>query len=335
MNMRKRFCCLLLVLLCSGSIVRGAGSLDGISNWIYLDQEAFKFVGAMKFSLNELIVLDPVEASGKLITADQVTSLKGNGRLVFAAMYIALATEGAPYWQPGWTLGNPPFLVERAQFPGEDAVEYFVDYSHPDWHKVLFGSPGAQLDKIAAAGYDGVVLGPVELDDEDPGRQVQALAKLLADMRTYIRARKPNFSIFLLSDGPLLGEEAILASVDGVIGEGLTCVDENQIRPPAEVTALTEALQKASIQKKLVLTIDRATDKQIAEKAWADSDKLGYLPYIVGYDQAGEVAAKAAVADVEEVADVELRKSRRELYYLVGLGMAVLLATLLFRPSKK
>ena len=97
--------------------------------------------------------------SSDVCSSDLVAALRtkpgGARRLVIAYMSIGEAESYRPYWQSGWQVGNPAWLFdENPDWPGN----YKVAYWDPEWQTVLFGGSTAYLDRITAAGFDGVYL---------------------------------------------------------------------------------------------------------------------------------------------------------------------------------
>jgi cysteinyl-tRNA synthetase len=119
-------------------------------------QDALTAMGATD---HDGIVMDAFFNDGTPWTAAEVTQLKqkahGGTRLVFAYMSIGEAENYRSYWQKGWQPGTPCFVAGlNPKWPGNFKVHYW----EPQWQKLLFGDPTAYLDKILAAGFDGVYL---------------------------------------------------------------------------------------------------------------------------------------------------------------------------------
>jgi cysteinyl-tRNA synthetase, unknown class len=139
-------------------------ALSGARNFLYLidpttayaDKTAF--VNALKATDYDLFVVDLFHGAASLDATDLAqikTKPGGSSRLVICYMSIGEAEDYRWYWQPSWTFDPPPWLGrENPDWPGN----YKVRYWDPEWQSIIFGSPDAYLDRILAAGFDGVYL---------------------------------------------------------------------------------------------------------------------------------------------------------------------------------
>lgn len=139
-------------------------SLGGAKNLLcLLDSAPFgaaeTFLWILQMSNYDLLIVDAFH-QGELLTTGQVESLKtkanGGKRLVLAYMSIGDAQADRYYWQAGWVPGAPSWLVDESP---DKAGNYGVDYWDPQWQAIILGSENAYLDRIVAAGFDGVCLG--------------------------------------------------------------------------------------------------------------------------------------------------------------------------------
>jgi cysteinyl-tRNA synthetase len=94
-----------------------------------------------------------------LLTAAEVTALKtkanGAQRLVIAYMSIGEAEDYRYYWQPNWAPGAPDWVEEEnADFAGNFKVQYW----RSEWQSLILEGPDAYINRITAAGFDGVYL---------------------------------------------------------------------------------------------------------------------------------------------------------------------------------
>lgn len=138
-------------------------TLGDARSFLYLiDPGAFAsrtdFLGAVEATNHDLLILDLFFEDAAL-TAAEVTALKnkanGGARLVIAYMSIGEAEDYRYYWQSGWQPGSPSWIeAENPDWEGN----YKVRYWDPGWQAIIFGNPGAYLDRILAAGFSGVYL---------------------------------------------------------------------------------------------------------------------------------------------------------------------------------
>lgn len=144
------------------------GSLTDAKNFLYLlDPSEFAsksaFLTALQATNYDAIIIDFFYGETDALTADDIISLKtkanGGSRLVISYMSIGEAEDYRYYWQTSWSLNAPSWLKgENPDWPGN----YKVEYWDADWQAIIYGSPDAYLDRIVAAGFDGVYLDIIE-----------------------------------------------------------------------------------------------------------------------------------------------------------------------------
>ena len=70
-------------------------------------------------------------------------------------MSIGEAEDYRYYWDDSWKRGSPEWLeAENLRWRGNFVVRYW----DPEWKSIVFGNAEAYLDRIIAAGFDGVYL---------------------------------------------------------------------------------------------------------------------------------------------------------------------------------
>ncbi len=141
--------------------------LSDAHNFLYLiNDQAYPSIGWLVADLDstgyDMLVMDLFCAGGMLGPGEvaELQSKPGGGRrLVLCYMSIGEAEDYRWYWQPGWTTDPPSWLgSENPSWPGNYSVEYW----DPVWQAIIFGSPDSYLDRILAAGFDGVYLDKVD-----------------------------------------------------------------------------------------------------------------------------------------------------------------------------
>ncbi len=138
-------------------------ALDAAANFLYLlDSGNFSSKDQMVMALDatdyDVLIID-LFYEDQMLTSQDVTDLqtKANGgkRLVISYMSIGEAEDYRYYWQDEWEISPPGWLdQENPDWEGN----YKVHYWDPDWQAVIYGSSDAYLDRILAAGFDGVYL---------------------------------------------------------------------------------------------------------------------------------------------------------------------------------
>jgi len=151
-----------------GANSRDMKRLSDIRNFLYLinpsrwDSKKAYLEALWKTDYDLLIIdsfLEDAAGNPVMLTPGDVELLKtkknGGRRMVVSYMSIGEAEDYRYYWQEGWIKNPPAWLAEEnRRWPGN----YKVRYWDRAWQAVILGSPNAYLDKILAAGFDGVYL---------------------------------------------------------------------------------------------------------------------------------------------------------------------------------
>ncbi len=90
-------------------------------------------------------------------STDDIAAIRAGkpGRKVIAYLSIGEAGDYRDYWQHSWRTNPPAFLLtENPQWKGDFRVKYW----HADWQEIIL----TDVDKIMAAGFDGVYLDIVD-----------------------------------------------------------------------------------------------------------------------------------------------------------------------------
>lgn len=99
----------------------------------------------------------------KVLTAQDIAKLKtkanGGKRLIIAYVNIGAAENWRYYWKRSWQLGNPTWIKKK--YAGY-ADEFYVQFWHDDWRKIIYGNDDSYVKKIVDAGFDGAFLDNVE-----------------------------------------------------------------------------------------------------------------------------------------------------------------------------
>ena len=120
------------------------------------------FIEALAATNYDVVAIDLFYNDVPLTVTDiQKLKVKANGgkRLVIAYMNIGAAENWRYYWQNNWVLNNPIWIKKK--YLGYND-EFYVQFWHEDWQKIIYGNDQSYLKKIIDAGYDGVYLDNVE-----------------------------------------------------------------------------------------------------------------------------------------------------------------------------
>jgi len=237
----------------------------------------------------DLVVMD-YSADGSdesAFTADQIAALKhspGGEKIVLAYMSIGEAENYRFYWQNSWTSGKPAWLdTENPDWPGN----YKVHYWDPEWQAIIYGSPGSYLDKIIAAGFDGVYLDIIDACSyyQDQGRDsaAQEMVDFVIGLANYARARRPGFLIFPQNAAELATDfPNYLAAVDGIGQEDVYYgyPNEGDPSPPNFLAEVEPYLDRFVAASKTVLVTAYTTDPAQTDDDYARAGARGYVPFV-------------------------------------------------------
>lgn len=139
-------------------------TLADAKNFLYLlnpDNFSSKsdFLQALKNTSYDVLIIDLFFHDGTSFTADEIAQLKtksgGGKRKVIAYMSIGEAEDYRYYWQSDWNTNKPSWMdAENPNWPGN----YKVKYWETDWQNIIYKNSDSYLNKILAAGFDGVYL---------------------------------------------------------------------------------------------------------------------------------------------------------------------------------
>ena len=141
--------------------------LNDAKNYLYLiSTENYRnkqtMIDAIKSTDYDLILID-LFFDDELFTKSEIQQLKiknnGGRRLVISYISIGSAENYRYYWQSGWKKGSPSWIKKNYE---EYPDEYWVEFWHPEWQKIIFGNNNSYIKKIVDAGFDGAYLDNVE-----------------------------------------------------------------------------------------------------------------------------------------------------------------------------
>lgn len=181
--------------------------LSRVENWLYiidvnLDNET---VSEIESSDHDLVVIDLItsERENTEFPLDEIVArLRGTGsRIVLAYLDTGQAEDYRTYWQEGWEIGDPEWLV--GDDPDGWEGNYPVAYWYDEWQEIWLEG-GGLLDQAIEAGFDGVYLDWVEAytdenvvaaaeeDDVDPADEMSLWVEAIAERG---RSLDPGFLV--------------------------------------------------------------------------------------------------------------------------------------------
>ncbi len=206
--------------------------LADVSNWFYMldvDLEA-EMVEQMVTSKYDMVVLDFIsfEANNTDYPMAEVVDRlhkTSHPKLVMAYIDIGQAEDFRTYWQPGWGIGNPEWIV--ALDPDGWAGNYPVAYWEDGWRDIWLGPDGV-LQAILEAGFDGIYLDWVEAYSDENVLAVaesdgvdarQEMIWWVGDMAEFTRAQRPDFIVIGQNAAELAASDEYVNIIDAIAQE--------------------------------------------------------------------------------------------------------------------
>jgi cysteinyl-tRNA synthetase, unknown class len=281
--------------------LQGTGSES--NGLVTVDDFAYQLQGldlsALAASAFDLAIIDySQDGSDEMrLTPGEISAVQhgsGGEKLVLAYMSIGEAEDYRWYWDERWDKnhdGNPNAGAPSWLGPGnpEWLGNYKVRYWDPEWQAIIFGSPTSYLDKIMAAGFDGVYLDIIDAYEYwGPGgesglrrktaeQEMVDFVKAIAQY-AHVAKGKTDFGIFPQNGEGLSTHVDYVQSVTG-IGKEDTWYNDNLRQPSSYTAEVIENLDVFKRAGKLVLVTDYVTQKSRIDDFYAKAWAHGYVPY--------------------------------------------------------
>jgi cysteinyl-tRNA synthetase len=288
-------CALLALALASCSSSGGAprAELATVASWCcWLQAPDIDTLVASPYTFVVIDYSRDGSADGEFSRAD-IERLRAAGKTVLAYLSIGEAEDYRFYWGPSWQPGSPSFLAdENPAWPGNYAVAYWEDAW---WAAAL----GPYLDRILAAGFDGVYLDRIDAyqwwhDEQgvDLGLSADRMVALVERIAAYARARAgagfivcPQNGLPILDDASADASRDYVAAIDAVGVESLYFHDAG---PDDQAYRLAKLAELSDAGKKVFLL------EYVDPSEWTE---LFGLVSASGLDMVGYPAAPDALLD--------------------------------------
>ena len=271
------------------------GPVEQVHSWGYYLQNLD--LDALAASPYDVLVIDyAVDGSSETaLTRRDVERLQakpdGSRRVVLSYMSIGEAETYRFYWK--WTWGgtwytewigwlmSPSWL---GRHNSEWGGNYAVRYWDPQWKSVILGK-GGYLDRIVAAGFDGVWLDKVDSSIEKIARD-RPTAK--ADMREFVRdiatrgrSAKSGFLVVPQNGEELLDDAAYRQIIDAIGKEDLLYGEfkDKQANPADAIARRRAMLKQLTSDGKPVLAVEYLDNAAEIERARRVLVGEGFIPH--------------------------------------------------------
>jgi cysteinyl-tRNA synthetase, unknown class len=273
-------------------------ALPAIHSWGYQLQNLN--IAQASESPYDLLVIDYAKdgSDESALTRAEVTRLQhkpdGSRRLVLAYLSVGEAESYRGYWDARWKTHKPSWLL--AENP-EWEENYAVCFWDPGWQAIMCGSPSARLDRILAAGFDGVYLDKCDVyEDMRQRRMPEANTRpdLEADMVAFVqrlsgyaKAKQPGFLVVMQNAEGLLDRPELRRALDGSAKEELIFgVDGPEKRNSADdINFSSQQFKLMTKDGKFVLVVEYLNNPAKIEDALRTIQPLGFPVYIAPKDR--------------------------------------------------
>jgi cysteinyl-tRNA synthetase len=222
-------------------------ALQNIRYWLYLIDVNLEpaVVEQIATSDHQMVVLDyiPSEANNTEYPMDAVIARLHSAptpKLVLAYIDIGEAESYRTYWQPGWRIGDPAWILGAD--PDGWAENYPVAYWYDAWQTIWLDE-GGLLDGILDAGFDGVYLDWVEAYDDERVRATAAGEGLdareemvwwVTDIAEHLRRRDPEVLVIAQNAAELAENDEYVAVIDAIAQEQVWFDGGADNKPPGD-----------------------------------------------------------------------------------------------------
>jgi cysteinyl-tRNA synthetase, unknown class len=272
--------------------------IAGVKSWSFETSAADPV--AVRSGLGDLVVIDHNAISTERRTADrkslEALQRKPNGgrRLVLAYVSLTEAEQRRAYWQTEWlatgtgAAKRPGWLLEESP---ERRGNWHVNIANPSWHGILYGAEDSVVDRILAAGFDGVYLDTGGLLDRGsgPNRTEAArsetewqLSELVSRITTHARLQHPRFVVMLEEAELLIDRTPVASAIDIAAKHDLLFgrIAVGRANRPADIAATVKDLTRVATAKRPVFVVEHLVDPALAVAARARIRELGYVAAI-------------------------------------------------------
>ena len=221
----------------------------------------------------DIAIVDPDDCG---LIKEQLEILHKDNKILLAYLSIGEAERYRDYWQEGWEVGNPAFLIEENP---DWAGNYKVKYWDNKWQEIVFG----RLDQIIERGYDGVYLDIIDAYKYYEGECADSAEEEMIDFVINIskraKAEYNNFLVVPQNAEELVDKEDYLQAIDGIGRENLWYIDDNK-QDENELNCALNYLKKVIDAGKFVLVINYTAEKDKKCSFIEMAKAHEFIPYV-------------------------------------------------------
>ncbi len=207
-------------------------ALEDVTHWLYLidvnlEQETIAQIVASSY---DMVVIDFIasETNNTDYPLAEVIAQFHNAehpKLVIAYIDTGQAEDFRTYWEPGWGIGEPEWIV--ALDPDGWEGNYPVAYWYDEYREIWLGE-GGYLQTIVEVGYDGVyldwveaysdenVIAAAEAEGLDP---IEEMIWWVGDIAEFTRDLRPGFIVIAQNAAELAENDEYVEIIDAIAQE--------------------------------------------------------------------------------------------------------------------
>lgn len=302
---------LMLILVCFRAVLAAGAQgddrspaeerLSGVESWFYylsadlLSDDLDRLIA----SDYDLVVIDPIITENDNTDYDIVSvveALHDSGKIVIAYMDIGQAEDFRTYWQPGWGIGDPVWIV--GEDPDGWSGDYPVAFWWDEWRAIWFDPTEGLLQLLLNVGFDGIYMDWIEaysdenvvaFAEEDGVDPVEEMLWFIGDIADYTKDQRADFIVIAQNAPELIEVEGYLEVVDGIAMESIWFdgavdgeIPEGDCPMPATEDDVDTEAYRRSLSEACLELLDSDPNSQLhTSSEW-------YLTYLVMAHDQGE-----------------------------------------------
>lgn len=252
----------------------------------------------------DLVVIDHALSAGRRFihefSPEQIRQIRskpdGTRRLVLAYLSIGEAERYRFYWKQEWYDANkkPAWLGDlNTVWDGN----YLVRFWDPEWQRLIYGTPDSYLERIKAAGFDGIYIDRADAHAEwrqaNPNAE-KAMVSFITGIAQAARVNDPYFLVVMQNAEELLSHKALLDAIDGIAKEDLFYGIDHKAsaNDPKTVEWSLQQLRRAKQANRKVFVVEYLAEAEKAAIARRRADTEGFTIHFTSRDL-GELVLRA------------------------------------------